>query len=86
LFPGLLLVAEEAAKLGLLGSTSVKEISHSEADALSGHGGVLWGTNAQERAQRPRKYLGWTPTGRSLRDEIAESVRAEGFSLGLLSA
>ncbi|KAE8391975.1 NAD(P)-binding protein [Aspergillus alliaceus] len=64
------LVAEEAAKLGLLSSASVKEISYSEADALSGHGGML----------------GWTPTGKSLQDEIAETVRAEAVSLGLLSA
>ncbi|KAF7596369.1 hypothetical protein BBP40_002113 [Aspergillus hancockii] len=79
------LVAEEAVKLGLLGSAAVKEITHSEGNALSGHGGVLWGTNAQERAQRARKYLGWTPTGKSLQDEIAETVRAEGISLGLLA-
>ncbi|OGM42083.1 hypothetical protein ABOM_008606 [Aspergillus bombycis] len=70
------LVAEEAAKLGL-SSASVKEISDSEANALSGHGGVLWGTNAQERAQRARKVLGWTPTGKSLQDEIADAVRVE---------
>ncbi|KAB8222598.1 hypothetical protein BDV33DRAFT_229421 [Aspergillus novoparasiticus] len=79
------LVAEEAAKLGL-SSASVKEISDSEANALSGHGGVLWGTNAQEGAQRARKVLGWTPTGKSLQEEIADTVSAEAVSLGLLSA
>ena len=78
-------MAEEAAKLGL-SSASVKEISDSEANALSGHGGVLWGTNAQERAQRARRVLGWTPTGKSLQDEIADAVRVEAVSLGLLSA
>ncbi|KAE8372033.1 hypothetical protein BDV26DRAFT_274936 [Aspergillus bertholletiae] len=80
------LVAEEAAKLGLGSSASVKEVSDSEANALSGHGAVLWGTNGQERAQRARKVLGWTPSGKSLQNDIADTVRAEAVRLGLLSA
>ncbi|KAE8146809.1 hypothetical protein BDV25DRAFT_143342 [Aspergillus avenaceus] len=77
-------VAEEATKLGL-SSTDVKEVDHAEADELSPHAGILLGTNARAKAQRARKVLGWTPTGGSLQEEIAETVRIEAVALGLLS-
>ncbi|KAB8228189.1 uncharacterized protein BDW43DRAFT_316166 [Aspergillus alliaceus] len=70
------LVAEEAAKLGLLSSASVKEISYSEADALSGHGGVLWGTNAREGAQRAlRCWVGLLQGSRCKMKSLKRFVR-----------
>ncbi|GLA59313.1 hypothetical protein AtubIFM55763_004627 [Aspergillus tubingensis] len=76
-------VAQEVKKLGLAESESVTEISHEEADALTPHGGVLWGTNAQQVAQRAAKYLGWVPEGRTLEEEIPHTVLAEAQRLGL---
>lgn len=62
----------------------MKQISHEEADSLSGHASVVLGTNAQEKAQRARKYLGWNPTGISLEEEIPNTVHVEASRLGLL--
>ncbi|PWY96174.1 NAD dependent epimerase/dehydratase family protein [Aspergillus sclerotioniger CBS 115572] len=76
-------VAQEVKNLGLSDSTSVIEISHEEADSLTPHGGVLWGTNAQQVAQRARQYLGWVPAGRTLEEEIPATVLAEAQRLGL---
>ncbi|BCR95004.1 uncharacterized protein AKAW2_12050S [Aspergillus luchuensis] len=76
-------VAQEVKKLGLADSESVTEISHEEADSLTPHGGVLWGTNAQQVAQRAAKHLGWVPEGRTLEDEIPHTVLAEAQRLGL---
>lgn len=76
-------VAQEVKKLGLAESESVTEISHEEADSLTPHGGVLWGTNAQQVAQRAAKYLKWVPEGRTLEEEIPHTVLAEAQRLGL---
>ncbi|GKZ85135.1 hypothetical protein AnigIFM56816_010901 [Aspergillus niger] len=76
-------VAQEMKKLGLAESESVTEISHEEADSLTPHGGVLWGTNAQQVAQRAAKYLEWVPEGRTLEEEIPHTVLAEAQRLGL---
>ncbi|KAI2844362.1 hypothetical protein CBS12448_2509 [Aspergillus niger] len=76
-------VAQEVKKLGLADSESVTEISHEEADSLTPHGGVLWGTNAQQVAQRAAKYLEWVPEGRTLEEEIPHTVLAEAQRLGL---
>lgn len=78
-------MAKEVKKLGLAESESVTEISHEEADALTPHGGVLWGTNAQQVAQRAAKYLGWVPEGRTLEEDIPHTVLAEAQRLGLKS-
>lgn len=78
-------MTDEAQKYGLLESAAVvKQISHHEADSLSPHGGVLWGTNAQEQAHRARKYLGWTPTEGPVEEEIPKTVHAELLRLGFV--
>ncbi|KAL4876735.1 NAD(P)-binding protein [Aspergillus karnatakaensis] len=77
-------VAEEAKRLGLIELTAVKQLSHEEADKLSGHAAVLWGTNAQQNSQRARQLLQWEPKGKTLEDEIAETVRVEAVRLGKL--
>ena len=61
----------------------MKQISHDEADILSPHAGVLWGTNAQQDSQRARRLLGWSPTGPSLEEDIVETVKVEAQRLGL---
>ncbi|KAJ0418657.1 NAD(P)-binding protein [Aspergillus carlsbadensis] len=77
-------VAEAAKDLGLIESASVREVGHEEADTLSSHGAVLWGTNAQQNSQRARQLLGWEPKGKSLKEEIPETVRVEAARLGKL--
>ncbi|KAA8650812.1 hypothetical protein EYZ11_006200 [Aspergillus tanneri] len=78
------LVAEAVHNLGLADSTSVKELDHDEADRLSAHAGILWGTNAQQNSQRARQVLGWSPKGKSLEEEIPDTVRVEASRLGML--
>ena len=57
-----------------------------EAKELAGFEAISWGLNSKGVAKRARKYLGWTPTGRSLRDEIPyiidEEARREGLVKG----
>jgi nucleoside-diphosphate-sugar epimerase len=77
-------VAEAAKDLGLIESATVREVGHEEADKLSSHGAVLWGTNAQQNPQRARQLLGWQPNGKSLEEEIPETVRVEAARLGKL--
>ncbi|KAL3478876.1 NAD(P)-binding protein [Aspergillus californicus] len=74
-------VAEAAKGLELIDSIAIKELNHDEADKLSPHGAVLWGTNAQQDSQRARKLLGWEPKGKSLDEEIPETVRIEAMRL-----
>ncbi|PLB53801.1 NAD dependent epimerase/dehydratase family protein [Aspergillus steynii IBT 23096] len=76
-------VTQELHRLGLVESPSVDAISHDEADKLSPHGGILWGTNAQEQSQRARSLLGWNPTGKSLEEEIPDTIQLEAKRLGL---
>jgi nucleoside-diphosphate-sugar epimerase len=42
-----------------------------------------WGTNSRSRATRARKYFGWTPKGKSLKEEIPDIVRQEAERIGL---
>jgi nucleoside-diphosphate-sugar epimerase len=74
-------VADAAKDLSLIESATVKEVGHEEADKLSSHGAVLWGTNAQQNSQRARQLLGWQPKGKSLEEEIPETVRVEAARL-----
>ncbi|EYE90759.1 uncharacterized protein EURHEDRAFT_488300 [Aspergillus ruber CBS 135680] len=79
------LVTQESHKLGLVNSTSVAELTHQEADELSPHAGILWGTNAREQAQRARTLLDWVPKASALNKEIPEAIRVETERLGLKS-
>lgn len=61
------------------------ELTHQEADELSPHAGILWGTNAREQAQRARTLLDWVPKASALNKEIPEAIRVETERLGLKS-
>jgi nucleoside-diphosphate-sugar epimerase len=78
------LLAQTAYRLGLIESPLVSEIDHVQADKLSPHGGVLWGTNARQNSQRARRLLGWCPNGRSLESDIPDTVEQEAKRLGKL--
>ncbi|KAH9884372.1 NAD(P)-binding protein [Xylariomycetidae sp. FL2044] len=64
-------VAEEAEKQGLLLGVTAREVM---APNL--------GTNSVAVGERAKKYLGWVPSGPSLRDTIAETVAIEAKILG----
>ncbi|KAF2654815.1 NAD(P)-binding protein [Lophiostoma macrostomum CBS 122681] len=71
-------IAAEAHKQGLIPKSSVKKvIDAKEADSLSGHASILWGTNAVIKSSRAGSLLEWKPYHPSLRDEIPAIVRRE---------
>lgn len=78
------LVADAAHSLGLTDSASVKSVSASEANELTGKGSVFWGTNARQHSQRAAKFLGWSQKAHSLEQEIPATVKAEASRLGKL--
>ncbi|PSN64165.1 NAD(P)-binding protein [Corynespora cassiicola Philippines] len=74
-------IAVEAKSQGLIPDGSVDTIINAkEADELSGHASVLWGTNAISRSSRAQANLGWQPLRPSLGDEIRGIVQREGRS------
>ena len=77
-------VASSAQQQGFISSDEVVSVSAEEADKLSSYGSVLWGTNSRCRAIRARKLLGWSPTEKSLIDEIPLAVESEAKKLGLI--
>jgi len=54
-----------------------------EAKEIAGFDAVSWGLNSKGFARRAKKYLGWSPKGRSLEDEIPDIVETEAKELGL---
>ncbi|CAJ2500559.1 Uu.00g034120.m01.CDS01 [Anthostomella pinea] len=64
-------VAEEAARQGFISAAVTKEVDDPRL-----------GTNSKGIAARARKFLGWEPRGRGLREEIAETVRVEAMRMG----
>lgn len=72
-------VADAAFNQGYI---KTKELKQLPADQLKGVE-VTWGRNSAGDAKRARKYLGWSPKGRSLKDEIPYIVTSEAALLGL---
>lgn len=60
-----------------------QELPVSEAKQIAGFEAVSWGLNSRGHAKRARKYLGWIPNGRSLKDEIPYIVDVEAERLGI---
>lgn len=80
------LVTKEARSQGFLPGSEdgLKTISPEEANRLSGHADLLWGTNAIMSSSRAQEKLGWKPRHHSLADEIPMMVRQEARFLGML--
>ena len=76
-------VGEAAFTKGYIKTKEVKMISIEEAQEVGGGGAITWGVNSKGYAKRARKYLGWTPKGKSLSDFIPDIVDSEAASLGL---
>ncbi|KAJ9630024.1 hypothetical protein H2204_008828 [Knufia peltigerae] len=71
-------VASAAQEQGLLKSSEIElTIDVDEANKVTSHGGVLWGTNAVFRSGRAQHTLGWEPQAPGLVDSIAEAVASE---------
>lgn len=75
--------ANAAASKGFLSKADTKNLSVDEAKEINGFEAVSWGLNSKGKAKRARKYLGWTPKGKSLQDTIPETVEAEAKRMGI---
>jgi len=76
-------VAEAAYKQGYIKTKEVKPMTPDEAKETAGFEALSWGLNSKGYAKRARKFLGWKPKGKSLKDEIPNIVEEEATRLGL---
>ncbi|EKD21711.1 uncharacterized protein L3040_004934 [Drepanopeziza brunnea f. sp. 'multigermtubi'] len=76
-------VGEYAFKQGYIKEKSVKPMSPEEAKKVAGLEGASWGLNSKGFAKRARKYLGWSPKGKSLEEIIPDIVDAEAELQGI---
>ncbi len=76
-------VAIAAYEKGYIKEKALRHINAEEADKVGGGEALTWGQNSKGFAKRARKYLGWNPKGRSLKDEIPYIVDSEATLLGL---
>lgn len=70
-------VAAEATRQGYLKEAVVKTVGIDDVPVKS------WGANSRSVASRARKYLGWSPKGRSVQEEMEGMVRTEAERLGV---
>jgi nucleoside-diphosphate-sugar epimerase len=75
-------IAEAAFDQGYIKTKELKTVHLSQVDGA----GATWGLNSKGEAKRARKYLGWNPKGRTLKDEIPYIVTSEAALLGLKPA
>lgn len=78
------LVAMAAHKQGFISSAEVKVLPNEELGEMCKAGTLLWGANSRCRALRARKLLGWSPKGKSLEDDIPETVKYEADIRGFI--
>jgi nucleoside-diphosphate-sugar epimerase len=76
-------VAEAAYKGGYIPSPEVETVSEERAKEIAGFEAISWGLNSKGFAKRARKFLGWSPKGKSLEEEIPNIVDGEATLLGL---
>ncbi|KAI4221893.1 MAG: hypothetical protein L6R36_006560 [Xanthoria steineri] len=70
-------VVSAAYKAGFALSDEVKAHSNDEINEMCHFGTGLWGANSRCRAIRARKLLGWSPKGKSIEEEIPDTVAFE---------
>jgi len=70
-------IAHESVRQGYLKEVVTKTVGIEEVPDKS------WGTNSKSVAERARRYLDWSPQGRSLEEEIPGIVETEAKKLGL---
>jgi len=77
------LVAEAAFKSGYIKTKEVKPMGVEEAKETAGFEALSWGLNSKGYAKRARKFLGWKPKGKSLKDAIPDIVDQQASIQGL---
>jgi nucleoside-diphosphate-sugar epimerase len=77
------LVGETAFNKGYIKEKKVKVMEIEEAKEFAGFQAVSWGLNSKGAGKRARKYLGYSPKGKSLEEEIPDIVESEAKSLGI---
>ena len=70
-------IADEAVKQGYMREAKTETVAYENLSNSS------WGTNSKSVAKRARKYFGWSPHGKSLKDSIPEIVTSEAKLLGI---
>ncbi|KAL8769376.1 MAG: hypothetical protein Q9209_004603 [Squamulea sp. 1 TL-2023] len=70
-------VASAAHKQGFIPSDKVEIHSNDEINEMCQAGTLLWGANSRCRAVRARELLGWSPRGKSIEDDIPDTVAFE---------
>ncbi|KAL8780724.1 MAG: hypothetical protein Q9213_006337 [Squamulea squamosa] len=70
-------VASAAHKQGFIPSDKVEVHSNDEINEMCQAGTMLWGANSRCRAVRARELLGWSPRGKSIEDEIPDTMAFE---------
>lgn len=76
-------VAEVAFSKGYIKTKEVKAMGTEEAKEFAGFQALSWGLNSKGFAKRAKKYLGWSPKGASLSEEIPNIVEGEAKALGI---
>ena len=77
-------VAKAAHQQGFIQSDQVATLPDEEISKILPFGPVLLGGNSRARGIRARKLLGWSPKGKSVEEEIPETVAIEADRLGLV--
>lgn len=76
-------IGEYAYKQGYIKTKEVNPMSTDEAKESGGFEALSRGLNSKGYAKRARKFLGWSPKGKSLDDEIPDIVDQEAKLLGI---
>ncbi len=76
-------VAEAAFHQGFMAEPKTETLSMEDVLRIAGRMGSSWGTNSKSVAVRARKYLGWQPHGRSLKEDIPDTIKDEAEILGI---
>lgn len=75
-------IAEETKRQGF--AEEVKVVGTDAEGVRNGKSrNATWGTNSRSTATRARKYLGWSPKAKGLREEIPDIVRGEAVRNGI---
>ncbi|KAI4101978.1 MAG: hypothetical protein L6R37_004694 [Teloschistes peruensis] len=78
------LVAAAAHTQGFISSGKVETLPDEKVNELVRFGIGLWGANSRCRALRARKLLGWSPKGKSIEEDIPNTVAHEADLIGLV--
>lgn len=76
-------VGKIAFEKGYIKTPEVDTMEVQEANKRVGSEALTWGLNSKGYAKRARKYLGWTPKGKTLEEELPGIVVGEAKALGI---